>query len=220
MTSRIHKAALLGWMLTASFACAQSLPDTYSIEATGDMGGPLSIKINRNGSKELIEWKNQSGDMHMRQLYDFQTHRLYNLDLNAKQCGIQQYVSAYAPMNFDPVGGADEIKKAMAKDPPKVLRTEAVNGINTNVAEVVFPQGKMTYWFDAKHGFTVKQTVALNGKPERALFEIRQITYAPSPASLFTPPTNCTQTGGVTSATGGHAEAEVDVKVKGKAQLK
>ena len=214
MTNRTHRAAVLGWMLAAILAGAQPLPDTYSVVATGEMGGPLSIKIDRNGSKELIEWRNQSGDMHMRQLYDFQAHRLYNLDLAAKRCSIQEYVSAYAPVNFDPIGGADDLRKEMAKDPPKILRTEAVNGMKTRVAEAVFPEGKMTYWFDEKHGFTVKQTVTPKGKPERVVFEIRQITYAPSPASLFTPPADCTPGGGVTSATGGHAEAQVEATVQ------
>ena len=72
----------------------------------------------------------------------------------------------------------------------------------------------MTYWFDEKHGFTVKQTVTPKGRPERVVFEIRQITYAPSPASLFTPPADCTPGGGVTSATGGHAEAQVEATVQ------
>lgn len=79
---------------------------------------------------------------------------------------------------------------------------------------VVYPEGKMTYWFEEKRGFTVKQTVTLKGRPERVVFEIRQITYAPSPASLFTPPANCTPGGGVTSATGGHAEAQAEVTVQ------
>lgn len=219
MTNRTHLAAALGWMLAAMLAPAQPLPDTYSVVATGEMGGPLSIRINRNGSKELIEWRNQSGDLHMRQLYDFQAHRLYNLDLAAKLCGIQEYVSAYAPLNFDPIGGANDLTKEMAKDPPKILRTEAVNGMKTRVAEAVFLEGKMTYWFDEKHGFSVKQTVTLKGKPERVVFEIRQITYAPSPASLFTPPPDCTPGGGVTSATGGHAEMNVDVTVQAQTDL-
>lgn len=216
MTNRTHRAALLGWMLAAILAPAQPLPDTYSVVATGEMGGPLSIKINRNGFKELIEWRNQSGDMHMRQLYDFQAHRLYNLDLVAKRCSIQEYISPFAPMNFDPIGGADEMRKEMAKNPPKILRTEAVNGIKTRVAEAVFPevQGKMTFWLDEKHGFTVKQTITMKGNPERVVYEIRQIRYAPSPASLFTPPADCTPGGGVTSATGGHAEAQLEATVQ------
>jgi hypothetical protein len=214
MTNRTLRAAALGWILAAILAQAQPLPDTYSVVATGEMGGPLSIKINRNGSKEVIEFRNQSGDMHMRQLYDFQAHRLYNQDLAAKRCSIQTYVSPFAPPNFDPIGGADQMRTAMAKDPPKILRTEAVNGIKTRVVEAVFPEGKMTFWLDEQHGFTVKQAIALKGRPERVVYEIRQVGYAPSPASLFTPPADCEPGGGVTSATGGRAEAQVEATVQ------
>ena len=176
----------------------------------------MSIKINRNGSRELIEWQTHTGELHMRQLYDFQTHRLYNLDLGAKSCKIQTYVSPFAPLNFDPIGGADEMRKEMARNPPKILRTEAVNGISTRVAEAVIPeaQATMTFWLDAKHGFAVKQTMTVKGNPEQLLFEIRQISYAASPVTLFTPPADCVMTSGVTSATGGHVETQLEATVQ------
>jgi len=34
-----------------------------------------------------------------------------------------------------------------------------------------------------KHGFPVKQMIAMTGKPERVVYEIQQISYAPSPAA-------------------------------------
>ncbi|MCL4851858.1 MAG: hypothetical protein KJZ78_10820, partial [Bryobacteraceae bacterium] len=163
--------------------------------------------------------RNQAGNMHMRQLYDFQTRRLYNMDLAAKSCSIQEYVSPFAPPNFDPIGSSEEMKKQMAKEPPKSLRTEVVNGIKANVAEAVFPGGKMTLWLDEKHGFPLKQMIAMTGKPERVVYEIQQISYTPSPASLFTPPADCKPGGGVTSATGGRAEAQVEVKAQGTQEL-
>lgn len=216
MSNRSRCTAVVTYLLVTVLGQAQNVPDTYSVVATGEMGGPLEITIHRNGPKELIEWRNQSGDMHMRQLYDFQTRQLYNLDMVARRCSIQTYVSAYAPLNFDPIGGAAEMNKERAKDPPKFVRTEAVNGMNTNVAEYAFPDvgGKMTFWLEEKRGFVVKQTVTLKGQPERVVYEIRQIKFAPSPASLFVPPANCTPGGGVTSATGGHAESHVEAKAE------
>ena len=65
MTNRTPPLASLGCMLAAMLAPAQTLPDTYSVTATGEMGEPLRIRINRNGSRELIEWGNRSGDLHM-----------------------------------------------------------------------------------------------------------------------------------------------------------
>ncbi len=77
----------------------------------------------------------------------------------------------------------------------------------------------MTMWLNEKYGFGVKQALTLKGQPERVVFEIRQIAYAPSPASLLTPPPNCEPGGGVTSATGGHAETRIDVKAQGSVDL-
>ena len=48
MTNRTYLAAGLGCLLAAILAQAQSLPDTYAVVATAEMGGPMSIKINRN----------------------------------------------------------------------------------------------------------------------------------------------------------------------------
>lgn len=213
--------AVAAYLLATVLVQAQNVPDTYSVVATGEMGGPLNITIHRNGPKELIEWRNQSGDMHMRQLYDFQAHQLYNMDMVAKRCSIQTYVSPYAPLNFDSIGGAADMNKERAKDPPKFLRSEVVNGMNTKVAQYAFPEAgsKMTFWLEEKHGFVVKETVSLKGQPERLVYEIRQIKFAPSPASLFVPPANCTPGGGVTSATGGHAEGHVEATAQGTKDL-
>ena len=54
-----------------------ALPQTYSFVANSNMMGPATIKVNRNGSKELIEVTATSGDYHLRQLYDFKAHRVF-----------------------------------------------------------------------------------------------------------------------------------------------
>ena len=51
------------------------------------------------------------------------------------------------------------------------------------------------------------------GKPPATQLEIGQLSYAPSPAALFAPPSDCTPIGGVATATGGHAEATVEAEV-------
>jgi hypothetical protein len=48
---------------------------------------------------------------------------------------------------------------------------------------------------------------------------MQQLSYAPSPGSLFTPPASCTRVGGVTSATGGHAEMRAEASVSGTRQV-
>ncbi len=210
---------ILALSFTQVHAQSPALPETYSFSANANMGGPMTVKVNRNGSKELIEMRLESGAMHTRQLYDFQAHRVYNLDLNVNQCTTQEYTSSYAPTLQDPIGGSAEMARQTASLP--VVGTETVNGIATKVVETALSQGRGKYksWLDQKHGFPVKQAVTLGSQPEKVVFEIRELSFAPSPASLFTVPPGCGPVSGVTSATGGRAEAKVDVKVSATQEL-
>lgn len=219
-TTKVVHAAL-GAVLAAGLAQAQALPDAYSFTAKSEMVWPKSThKVNRSGSKVLVEIVNEAGDFHTVQLYDLAAHKVYSRDLNAKTCTIQGYVSPQAPGPHDPIGNSEQMRLAMAKDPPKVLRTESVNGIVAKVVDASLgPQGKYTYWLDDKYGFPLKQTLTLTGKPERVLLEMQQVSYAPPAASLFAPPAGCTQTGDVTSATGGSASTSVKATVSGTKQL-
>jgi len=215
-------AAIFAASLTPVQAQSDRLPETYSFSAKSEMVWPNSThKVNRNGSKELVEIKNESGDFHIVQLFDFQAHRLYTSDLNAKTCTAQEYVSPYASVGHDPIGSSEEMRREMAGNPPKILRRESVNGIATKVVEMVIPEagGKYTFWLDEKFSFPVKQTIALPKKPEKVMLEIRQLSYASSPASLFVEPSECTRVAGETSATGGHAEMDVDVSASGTVKL-
>jgi hypothetical protein len=225
MIRRTLESALLAAMLTASLAHAQQqlpkLPETYSFFAKSEGMWPKSThKVNRNGPKELFEVRNESGDFHLIQLYDFQAQKVYTRDMNAKTCTVQKYTSPYLSVLQDPIGGWEEVRSGMATQPPKVLRTEKVNGIGAKVVDAVIGnEGKYTYWLDEKFGFPVKQTVTLKGQAERLLLEMRELTYAASPESLFTPPAVCTAVGGSTSTTGGHSETALEATASGTVQL-
>lgn len=223
--TRVLFAFLLGALLAAGLpaqapAQPSALPQTYSFTATSSLIGPeMTIKVNRNGSKELIERiavprPGVANPFHDRVLYDFQAHRLYTTDLVSNKCTTEQYESPYAPM-FDPIGGSQDLMGELATHPPKVLRTESVNGIAAKAIEVDLPedQGKYKLWLDARYSFPVKWVMAAKGQPESTQIEIRQLSYAPSPVSLFTPPAGCAQIGGVSSASGGHSEMSVQVDI-------
>ena len=220
MRIRLFCGTVLGLTLVMQLqAQAPSLPQTYSFVANSNMMGPATIKVNRNGSKELIEVTGTSGGYHLRQLYDFQAHRVYTVDLNGNRCTSQEYTSAYAPVQHDPIGGGVEMAKQAGS--LRTIGREAVNGTAARLVEAPLEgsQGKYRIWLDEKFGFPVKQAVILGAEPEKLLFEMRQISYAPSAATLFTAPAQCTRVGGVTSATGGSAEMAVDVTVQGQASL-
>jgi hypothetical protein len=220
MRIRLSCGTVLGLTLIMQLqAQVPRLPQTYSFVANSNMMGPASINVNRNGSKELIEVTGNSGDYHVRQLYDFQAHRVYTVDLNVNRCTSQEYTSAYAPGLHDPIGGATEIFRQAGS--LRTIGREAVNGTAARLVEAPIEgaQGKYRIWLDEKFGFPVKQALVLGTEPEKLLFEMRQISYAPSAASLFTAPAQCARVGGVTSATGGSAEMAVDVTAQGEASL-
>jgi hypothetical protein len=214
------RAVALGAVL-AAYAAAQpaATPQTYSFTATNSMmGTALTVKVNRNGSKEVMEQAsvaNPSG-FHTRVLYDFAAHRIYTVDLNSKICTTQVYESSYAPM-FDPIGAAHEMVKDMASNPPRFTARENVNGIATKVAEIPLPQGqgKSKVWLDEKHNFVVKMAMAMGSAPAATLMEMRQLSYAPSPDSMFAAPSGCKEIGGVSNANGGRAEMSTEVKASG-----
>jgi hypothetical protein len=215
----------LGPVLAASLAlpaAAQpgALPQTYSFAGTNAMfGTPQNVKVNRNGSKELIERTRPAkpgryGELHDKLLYDFQAHKIYSVSLTTNQCTVQEYGSAYAPM-FDPVGGSQEMTAGLAGAPQGAMKRETVNGIATRVFEVPLPenQGKYKIWVEEKSNFLVKWVSALAGSTEETQVEIRDLSYAPSPAALFVAPEGCVHIGGVSLANGGHSEVTVEVNV-------
>ena len=221
MKKRTLCAVASGLVLVMQLASAQSpnLPQTYAFRATSNMAGPTTVTVSRNDSKELIEMAAASGGLHLRLLYDFQAHRIYTVDLNANLCTTQEYTSAYAPVMHDPIGGAEEMVRETNALP--TVSRENVNGIAARLVEAALPdgQGKYRFWLDEKFGFPVKQTLAMGSGPERLLFEIRKISYARSAAALFTAPAECTRVAGVTTATGGHAEMNMDVGVQAQSGL-
>ena len=222
---RLLSALTLGPVLVASLglpAAAQpgALPQTYSFVGTNAMfGTPQNVKVNRNGSLELIEQARpakpgQYGEVHTKLLYDFQAHKIYSTNLTTNQCTVQEYGSAYPPM-FDPVGGSQEMTAGLAGAPQGALKRETLNGIAARFVEMPLPenQGKYKIWVEEKSNFLVKLVSAMAGAPEETQLEIRDLSYAPSPAALFVAPQGCARLGGVSLANGGHAEVEVDVSV-------
>jgi hypothetical protein len=200
-------------------AQAPALPQTYAFTASSRMSGPMTLTVNRNGSKELIEVDGASAGVHLRVLYDFQAHRIYTTDLDGGRCTTQQYASAYAPVLWDPIGGgAEQIQGTRSL---RTIRLEPVNGIAARLVEAALPegQGKYRLWLEEKFGFPVKQAVVLGSGPERLMFEIRKISYAPPAATLFTAPAQCTPIGGVSNANGGSAEMSVEATAQGQATL-
>ena len=78
----------------------------------------------------------------------------------------------------------------LVKQNPKQVGTETVNGIATNIFEIEQPT-KARIWLDTKYGEAVKMQIAQPGEQPEITSEIKQISFAAPPASLFVLPADC-----------------------------
>ena len=216
--------------LVAAWLSAQSsAPQAYTLTTISQMtevsmftGRASNLKIYRNGSKELVDLTVPpagagSKGVHMSYLFDFEAHKAYTLDVVNNACSWMNYVSADAPVNYDPITGSAVMLAETAQAKPNVLGTETINGIPTKVEELVAPgQGKTKIWLAEKGNFIVKlEGLGPDGKPIMSM-EIKQLTYGKPPDSLFSAPPNCTtQTQGEWSNMGVNAHAETSVEAHG-----
>jgi len=183
-------AAFFAFLFGAAYAPAQPkpapVPDTYSFTAVSSLVGPeMTIQVNRNGSKELVERTafprpGVAKPFHDRVLYDFQAHRLFTLDLNSNICSTQEYETAYAPEMIDPIGGIPAMSGNIPDNPPGGWKHEAVNGIAAKVAEMAAEGAKSKVWLDEKYGFLAKMAMAEGSAPLQTHFEMRKVAFAAS----------------------------------------
>ena len=213
---------VLALMLAPVVASSQT-PQTYSITMT--MGAGMTVNVARDGSRESLEQMMPKGangpGMHIRQIYDFATHRYWTINFDGSPCVLATYTSPALPAGFDPISGAAEMQAEIAKLKPTVLRTETVNGFVTKVYEAPVEdiKGRMRVFVEEKYGFPVKTVYVFGDGKEQTSTEIKSVSFAKPPADLFVPPQNCRVQGGESGATGGHAETDVNAKAKGEVKL-
>jgi hypothetical protein len=227
--------AFLFGVVVPHLSAQSSTPQAYSLTLISNLtevsmfsGRESNVKIYRNGSKELVEvtlapQAGNSKSVRMRYLFDFQAHKAYTQDVINNACSWMKYVSADAPVNYDPITGSAVMLADTAKVKPQVLGTEAINGIRAKAEEFVSPgQGKSKIWLAEKGNFIVKlEGVGPDDKPIMNM-EVKQLSYDKPPDALFAPPPNCTtQTQGEWSNMGvnAHAEASVEAHGSGSANL-
>ena len=209
-------------------------PQTYSVSAVGMgtvesmfTGKESTLEIFRNGPKELIDvtiapWEANPKGVHAMNLFDLQAHKVYMRNVTHGTCSWMRYVSADMP-NYDPI--AASASPDFGKLNPNATSTEIVNGIPARIEEVSGPPGqpKARIWIAEKGKFIVKMEMTPpDGKPIKML-EVKQVSFAQPLDSYFVTPSNCdTQAQGEMTNSGfsSHAEAQVEVKGRGAADLK
>lgn len=212
-----------------------SAPTAYTLtqvsrltEASMFSGQASTLKVYRSGSRELVEltippWPANPEGVRSRTLFDFESHRAYTQDLVGNSCSWITYVSARAPIWYDPITALDDAARAeMAKSKQRPVGKEVVNRLPAVIEEADSPDGTVRTWIAQDGDFPVKMTLQVKSGAPTTMMEVKQVDFNVAAASLFVPPGNCsTQTQGEWSDTGlnAHAGAQIDAQASASTDI-
>ena len=202
---------LAGLVCVASFSArpqaipgrgqAPAPPQAYSITEVNAMFGPpgFTREIYRDGFKVLIDQTMPpshpgSKGMHTRTLYDLKAHSSYTWDLLNPNVPCGGAVFEGDGGWEDPFVFAHKTAGEIATANPKVVGTEAVNGLTAKVLELSTPEMKAKLWLDQTHRLIVKMQMASGGGPYETRYEIKKADFSAPPPSLFALPKACAKT--------------------------
>src|ERR1019366_6339154 len=154
---------------------------------------------------------------HTRTFYDIPAGQSYTQDLlqPGGPCSGANFSGDWG----DPFAMTAQINKDAAKRPPKDLGPGTVGGMAAKVMEVP-AEGMPTpakVWVEGKYGLVLKLDMAMPGKPQATLIEVKKVTFAKPPAGALAQPASCVAAGPppptdaekIAAATAGHALAEL-----------
>ena len=164
-------------------------PAAYTITQTNSMmGSPVEMTIYRDGSKVLIDQTHGGTGgkpVHVRSLYNLQTHTSQSWDLNQPEGGCSN--ATFSGDWGDPYAMSGEISKQNAKE----TGADTVNGISTRLMEASYPGGKIKAWMEPKSGLVVRAQMIPSSGPAQTVIEVSKLTIGAPPASVFALPPAC-----------------------------
>jgi glutamine cyclotransferase len=177
--------------LMASSAHAQSTkaPQAYSVTEVTSMFGPsMTLKVDRDGDRAVVDetvpaHSAGSTGIHTRSYYNLKNRRSFSVDLDfaTANCSTGTIDDNW----FDPY----EISATLMGDfaNARQVGTETVNGFATKVLESgVAGPGYKKVWLDTASGLIVKAQAGAE-----MIFEVKRVSLAKPPASLFAVPAAC-----------------------------
>jgi hypothetical protein len=167
-------------------------PQAYTLtEMNATMGPSLNMKIDRDGSKVVVESsapQSAGGKaVHTRFYYDFQNHKTYSMDLlnpSASCSGGDFTGSSDWGDPFQMVAG---LMKEIGAQHPHQTGDETLNGFAAKVMEAgAEGPDKVKYWVDTKTGLMVKLQAGA-----QVVLEVKHLSLAKPPAAVFAIPAKC-----------------------------
>ena len=202
--------------LVAQYAKA---PDAYSVTAVNNMFmAGMTMEITRDGTRAVVDqsYPPREGSpkgYHTRTFYDIPAGKSYTQDL--LQPGGPCTGANFSGDWGDPFAMTAQVNAEAAKKPPKDLGPGTVNGMTAKVMEMSV-EGMPTpakVWIEAKYGMVLKLDMAMPGKPQATLMEVKKVSFAKPAAGALVQPASCVAAGPappteaekIAAATGGNA---------------
>ncbi len=187
--------ACLGFLALSSILQAQAPPPTaYTIKQALPAPDTGTMTVYRSGTKALIEYAHPArpdGTPANRSLnlYDLKAGVSHTWDpsITPPSCSVGTFTGDWG----DPYESTTELTASIAKGDLKPIGAETVNGIPTKVYAGVSQGMNLKAWIDQKDNLVIKAAFGAPGKPMTAMVDIRSISFAPPPASLFVLPAYC-----------------------------
>ena len=178
----------------AALLQAQTPPTAYTITQALPGSDAGTMTVYRNGSQAVIEYKHPAkGDgtpaSRSLNLYDLKagTSHGWNPGANPMACSASTFSGDWG----DPFASSAELTPAIAKGDLKPTGAETINGIPTKVYTGVTQGMNLKVWFDVKDNLVIRSAFGAPGAAMTTMADIRSLSLAPPPASIFALPPAC-----------------------------
>jgi hypothetical protein len=184
---------LASLMTSGTRAQAAKAPLAYSVtEVNAMFGATMTLKIDRDGDKAVVDESVPSRSagspgIHTHSYYDIKNHRSNSVDLNFAKANCSS--GTFDDNWFDPFEMSATLMRSFENAQP--VGTETVNGFATKVMEsgAAGSGQKKKVWLDTTSGLIIKAEIGA-----KTIIEVKQVSLAKPPASLFAVPAACAAT--------------------------
>jgi hypothetical protein len=184
----------VGLVTAPLLAQAQTPPTAYTITEGLGAARPGTMTVYRSGTNVVMETSQpaQPGGIaaqHTLSLYDLKAGVSHTWNPAATQisCSVAKFSGDWG----DPYASSAELTAGIAKGDLKPAGTENLYGFPTKVYAGASDGMTVKAWFDEKDGLIIKAVFGPPGGAMSTIVDIRSISVAPPPASIFVLPAAC-----------------------------
>jgi hypothetical protein len=174
---------------------AQTPPTAYTITQALAGSNAGTMTVYRSGSLAVIETKHPAEPggtpaYRLLSLYDLKAGVSHSWDPTATpiSCSAGTFSGDWG----DPYQSTTELTAGIAKGELKPTGVETINGIPTKVYSGASQGMNIKAWLDQKDGLVIKAGFGAPGGPMTTMVDIRSVSLATPPASVFVLPAACT----------------------------